>query len=656
MAKHRAVRIAVALALFAAGAALSVYLAGAIDAITAAHSPSGASGLTYAEAFSGILAGGSARSMYLLLCAACALASLALYLSFDSGYETGQMKVASNIWIPKPAGQGQYGNAKFLAAKEIDGRLGSYILHRDGSTEPPTLTGCGLVVGKKGLKGGSEKVYYVPGDVHCLIDGVTGAGKSRRMVIETVVTAAWAGHSQFIIDPKGELYDYTNKAVREAGSEVYVLDYKNPEKSNRNNPLQVVIDACKAGNDNVAERAAWDLTSTLVGEKSAYGEPIWHNGEMSVVAAGILCVVYGAPEGCKNLANVYWFLAEMCKPVDKKVPIVKYVEQLPESHPARGLLAIAEISPDKMQGSFYGSALTTLSLFIARDIYAVTRASDFGLADLGRRQTAFYVILPDQKTTYYPIASVFFSQLYEQLVELADSCGGRLPVKVDFQNDEFGNFLKVPDLVPKMTAARSRGIRLNLFLQGYDMLDDKYGREQANIVRGQCTAWAHLKTGDEGTLGALSKKLDTYTTTSASKTLPKATAGSGSENVSLIKRELLTPGEVGMIGAPDLLLILDGKPMMMFAPDLSKWNFNRLLGMGSEEENARLRRESFAARRGTADVSEDVKLWGIWTNYRDMLLREKKEAVLAAAAAAAREKERKEREQYERYTFEDNFN
>jgi type IV secretion system protein VirD4 len=655
MAKHRTVRIAVALALFVAGVAFSVYLACIIDGLLTSHSPAGAADIRYAEAISRILAGGSVRSVFLLLTAACALSATALYFSFDSGYETGQAKIASNIWIPKPAGQGQYGNAWFLSEKEIEGMLGSYILHKDGSTDPPVLADCGIVVGKKNLKGGSEKIYYVPGDVHCLIDGVTGAGKSRRMVIETVVTTAWTGHSQFVIDPKGELYDYTSAAVRKAGSDVYVLDYKNPEKSNRNNPLQVVIDAYKAERHNVAERAAWDITNSLVGEKSAYGEPIWHNGEKSVIAAGILCVVYGAPDNCKNLTNVYWFLAEMCQPVDKKVPIVKYVESLPENHPARGLLAIAQISPDKMQGSFYGSALTTLHLFVAKDIYAVTSASDFDLASLGKKQTTLYIILPDQKTTYYPIASIFFSQLYEQLVELADSFGGELPVKVDFQNDEFGNFLKVPDLVPKMTAARSRGIRLNLVLQGYDMLDDKYDREQSNIIRGQCSAWIHLKTNDEGTLEKLSKKLGTYTTTSANKTLPKLTAKSGSDNVSLIKRELLLSEEIGMIGVPDLLLIFDGKPMMMYAPDLSKWNFNSLLGMGSEEENAAHRMKSFAARRGTADVEGEIELWGIWTNYRDMLLREKKEAAMAAANAA-REKERKEREQYERYSFTDDFN
>jgi hypothetical protein len=59
------------------------------------------------------------------------------------------------------------------------------------------------------------------------------------------------------------------------------------------------------------------MTNTLVGK--AQGEKIWTNGEMSVIAAAILCVVCDnkkRPE-YQNLTNVYWFVAEMW--CDRKV-------------------------------------------------------------------------------------------------------------------------------------------------------------------------------------------------------------------------------------------------------------------------------------------------------------------------------------------------
>lgn len=50
---------------------------------------------------------------------------------------------------------------------------------------------------------------------------------------------------------------------------------------------------------------------------------------------------------------------------------------------------------------------------------------------------AIYIILPDEKTTYYPIASLFVYQNYVALANFADEMGGELPVRVNFILDEF---------------------------------------------------------------------------------------------------------------------------------------------------------------------------------------------------------------------------
>ena len=93
----------------------------------------------------------------------------------------------------------------------------------------------------------------------------------------------------------------------------------------------------------------------------------------------------------------------MCKTVNKVMPIDAYMNKLPDSHPAKSLMAIAKIAPDKMGGSFFTSALTTLRLYITNDMYNVTKESEFSLEDMGAKpKQALFYLLPDQKTTYYP--------------------------------------------------------------------------------------------------------------------------------------------------------------------------------------------------------------------------------------------------------------
>ena len=89
------------------------------------------------------------------------------------------------------------------------------------------------------------------------------------------------------------------------------------------------------GDTDRAEMLAWDLTNNLVGKPE--GEKIWTNGECSIIAAAILCVVCDnqkRPE-FQNMTNVYWFISEMCRTIGNKMPLLEYVKKLSPSHPAR---------------------------------------------------------------------------------------------------------------------------------------------------------------------------------------------------------------------------------------------------------------------------------------------------------------------------------
>ncbi|MFR5450661.1 MAG: hypothetical protein ACLTIG_04510 [Roseburia hominis] len=70
--------------------------------------------------------------------------------------------------------------------------------------------------------------------------------------------------------------------------------------------------------------------------------------------SAILIIAQDAPEGYKNLTNVYYFLAYMCEPDREtgEMPITRYLEKLPESHPARGAFQVAQIAPFRTRSSF----------------------------------------------------------------------------------------------------------------------------------------------------------------------------------------------------------------------------------------------------------------------------------------------------------------
>ncbi|MCL2050837.1 MAG: type IV secretory system conjugative DNA transfer family protein [Lachnospiraceae bacterium] len=489
---------------------------------------------------------------------------------------------------------------------------------------PPFQKG-GLVVGMEKC-GKKEKWFLATQDTHNIIVGATRSGKTRCLVIQSIFAMAMGGESIVVTDPKAELYHYTADFLEnECAYKVCCIDFRTPPKSDRYNLLQPTIDAINRGDIEKADESAWDLTNILVGDDS-HGEKIWTNGEKAIVAAAIMSVVYdnrNHPE-FQNLTNVYWFVAEMAKEIQvgtrMRSPLEEYAKALKSDHPAKATFAIADVAPGRTKGSFYTSALTTLKLFNMRYMYGLTNATDIDIAEAGRKRMALFLILPDEKTTYYPIASLIISQLYELLVRQSDERGGRLLNRVNFLCDEFGNFSKLTDFTNKLTVAGGRGMRFHLFLQSFTQLEQKYDKETAAIIKGNCETWVYLKTEDTETHEEITKKLDKYTTSGyqISASHSKYANPQSSHSVSLLGRDLMTPGEVGRIKRPWQLVICRGLPVMLKSFDLSQLHLNKMLSMGDEGHNTGLRisREEKRERRAAAG---NLALWGIWDEVGKVL-------------------------------------
>jgi type IV secretion system protein VirD4 len=229
------------------------------------------------------------------------------------------------------------------------------------------------------------------------------------------------------------------------------------------------------------------------------------------------------------------------------------------------------------------------------------------------------------------------SQLYELLVRQSDQRGGRLERRVNFVLDEFGNFTKLNDFTNKLTVAGGRGVRFNLFLQSFEQLTQKYDKETAAIVKSNCQTWIYLQADDRETLQEVCDKLGKYTTSAyqLSSQHGKYTNPSSSHSISLVARELLTTDEIRRIARPYQIVVGRGHPAVMEAPDLSKWYFNRMCGLGDMEHNRKVREVREAARPILSSKTEEIPLWNIWVYYvKDLQLKEAQQRAQAFAGQA----------------------
>lgn len=581
------------------------------------------------------------------------LGIITLLVGGKSSFKVDMIEITPEIRTPAPAGQGQHGTAKWLPKEKFDQVFDSDIIDSKKLMQgKESFSAGGLVLGKEDIKTSifskrvKEKIYHITKDLHALIIGATRSGKTRCIVIQTIIDLILAGENVVVPDLKGELRDYTEDVAKKYGYEVIGIDFIHPYQSKRRNFLEPVIKALQRNDISRAIEETWSLVSQLVGEPPENGEKLWNNGEAATLAASIMAVCYDNqdhPE-YQNLTNVFYFITEMCSDYRGALPLQFYIDSLPEEHPAKILLAATKVAAMRTRSSFYVSAIMTLKLLTIPAINQMTNASDFDiekLIDEGKK-VIIYLGLPARDKTYFPLASLFLRQISDLIDYVADEkYGGRVPVRWNFIDEEMGNFTKITNMRQQTSFGTGKGIRHFMFIQSYAQLDDVYGEKVSQIIQDNADIKIYLRSPNPTTKKKISEDLGNYTTRSYSKSnnTPSGTfrnGGSDGESSNLMGRPLLYPDEVGKLQRPYSLVMSDADPTIMYAPDLSQYAMNEFLGMGDEEHNNRLRqRKAEEHKKNERPHNSKMELWGIWDVWKKhidaQILKQQKEKAAKAA-------------------------
>ena len=141
----------------------------------------------------------------------------------------------------KTAGNGQHGTARWASSAEIRE------IYKQIPFEPEKSYQCGIQTERTRNCGGcrSEKKKTVAmvdsGDVHCMMIGAAGVGKTAFWLYPNIEYACASGMSFLSTDTKGDiLRNYGNIASKSYGYHISVIDLRNPMRSHGNNLLHLV--------------------------------------------------------------------------------------------------------------------------------------------------------------------------------------------------------------------------------------------------------------------------------------------------------------------------------------------------------------------------------------------------------------------------------
>ena len=456
--------------------------------------------------------------------------------------------------------------------------------------------------------GGKTYANYKDG-VHCLIIGTTGSGKTIRFVIPTMQFLARSALKPSIVvtDPKGELYFSQSKLYQERGYEVLTLNLREPlKRSSCWNPCYIAYteyqeglkqkDLIKFHSDSLdnykgklqlaesksafceqwyefggyafanlksamteaerkegsmkskAQESISDLVQTIYAESARKAQdPFWTKSASSLVEGLLLAMLEDSEVPELGITAERFNLGTISSTLSLRVDQLKSYFAIRDvsSNAKRKAQGPLSAPTGGTQESIIATAMADLTSFADPDIQYITCNNDIDFKDIGRKPTVVFLIIPDEKENRHIFASLFITQAYKSLVELAsgsEGINGACPHPVNFIIDEFANMPVIPGMENKITVARSRGISFMLIIQALSQLRAKYGPDVAEIIRSNCNLQVFLATNDNETAEYFSKICGEKTIKDVNVTLNQK--GEQTESYSLGARALITPSEL----------------------------------------------------------------------------------------------------------------
>ena len=344
--------------------------------------------------------------------------------------------------------------------------------------------------------------------------------------------------SYVFTDPKGELYDKTAGYFKSKGYEVKILNLVNPQNSDGYNPLMHIN----------SELDVDVIANTIVkGQSDVSNEkdPYWSDMSEMLLKALIYYLLATRPEEEQNLASC----AELVRTANSNGGenlLTELINQLPYDHPARMYYKSIEIAPEKTYSSILSSLQSKLGKFDSKEIAELTSTDTINFEDIGNKKTVVYVISSDTHSAYDFLLTIFFSQMIQQLYDLADKNGGAVKVPIFFILDEFANIGRIPDFDKKISTSRSRKISFSVILQNLDQLEAVY-KDNYETIMGNCDTHLFLGSNSQKTVEYFSKALGEKTITRDSVSINgdnRDWKQGKSVSDQVMARALLTPDEL----------------------------------------------------------------------------------------------------------------
>ena len=427
------------------------------------------------------------------------------------------------------------------------------------------------------------------GDVHAIMIGAAGVGKTAYWLYPCLEYAMASGMSFLSTDTKGDVVRNYGRIAQECyGYRVGVIDLRNPTRSDGFNLLHLVskyMDAFKAHPETLlfkakAERYAKIISKTIITagmDGQNFGQnQFFYDAAEGLLTATILLVAEFCPPPQRHIVSVFKIIQELMAPSQSKgqTQFQVLLSMLPDTHKAKWFAGAATSTADQAMASVMSTTLARLNAFLDSEMEQLLCFDTAVDAEtFCKEKSALFLVMPEEDPSKFFMVSLIIQQLYREILAVADDNGGKLPNRAVFYADEFGTLPKIESAEMMFSASRSRRLSIVPIIQSLGQLEKNYGKEGAEIIidNTQVTIFGGFAPNSE-TAQVMSKSLGSRTVQSGSINKGK---DSGSQSLQMMERPLMTPDELKSMPKGQFIVMKTGfYPMKVRLKLFFKWGIS----------------------------------------------------------------------------------
>ena len=427
------------------------------------------------------------------------------------------------------------------------------------------------------------------GDVHAVMIGAAGVGKTAYWLYPCLEYALASGMSFLSTDTKGDVVRNYGRIAQECyGYRVGVIDLRNPTRSDGFNLLHLVnkyMDAYREHPDNLlykakAERYAKIISKTIITagmDGQNFGQnQFFYDAAEGLLTATILLVAEFCPPPERHIVSVFKIIQELMAPSQTKgqTQFQALLSLLPETHKAKWFAGAATSTADQAMASVMSTTLARLNAFLDSEMEQLLCFDTAVDAEtFCKEKSALFLVMPEEDPSKFFMVSLIIQQLYREILSVADENGGKLPNRAVFYADEYGTLPKIESAEMMFSASRSRRLSIVPIIQSLGQLEKNYGKEGAEIIvdNVQLTIFGGFAPNSE-TAQAMSKSLGSRTAQTGYISKGK---DNGSQSLQMMERPLMTADELKSMPKGQFIVMKTGvHPMMVKLKLFFQWGIS----------------------------------------------------------------------------------